>query len=561
KTAKSREDTELSRLRNELQNKINEFDDIKKANVSWISKDLESSRTKLLQELNNAEGIKNNNSSSKRALTDSKNNIERLGQEFLKAITTELSKEQTKNQNLGYGLYKLSQKENYTTSEVAKLQNAWENSETLLSKKQKKNNESTKQYLNNLFNEIKTQESAIKNVIVGFQEYVRDQLNQNYRIEAEKIFGIIKGYGEDTVGIQNITKWQQMIDDSVLNVDKELSNNFEKAMFDLIGTYPKNDPKSPFIKKRDRCIETYKSLKNLILTRENEILLAKGNKLAQKAQKTIDFINQNSNKFNSNQQIINLKNEINRAKKDWNDYVSTHEKNQFTAKDIKPKIELLENKLNQINPLLLPIAKQIANEKITQIDKNAKELEGIVRINFYLYEKTIIDEYIRQIKTHKDNLNSKLSENNWEHIYDELQKVNIKNNVDLLKEVIINNNHPKNSINKVLILASQFSLLTQSYDKNNVIRSFSDQFKFVSDKAITVRNQIKAFLDNNTSGAIDSVTAELLRQKLQELADKLRELKGSLIWFDNQGQNITNPQLRKLLSEIRENLNSVYSPY
>ena len=168
-------------------------------------------------------------------------------------------------------------------------------------------------------------------------------------------------------------------------------------------------------------------------------------------------------------------------------------------------------------------------KKLHKLIKNAKELEGIVRINFYLYEKTIIDEYIRQIKTHKDNLNSKLSENNWEHIYDELQKVNIKNNVDLLKEVIINNNHPKNSINKVLILASQFSLLTQSYDKNNVIRSFSDQFKFVSDRAITVRNQIKAFLDNNTNGVIDSVTVELLKQKLQELADKLLELKGSLI--------------------------------
>lgn len=198
-------------------------------------------------------------------------------------------------------------------------------------------------------------------------------------------------------------------------------------------------------------------------------------------------------------------------------------------------------------------------KKLHKLIKNAKELEGIVRINFYLYEKTIIDEYIRQIKTHKDNLNSKLSENNWEHIYDELQKVNIKNNVDLLKEVIINNNHPKNSINKVLILASQFSLLTQSYDKNNVIRSFSDQFKFVSDRAITVRNQIKAFLDNNTNGVIDSVTVELLKQKLQELADKLLELKGSLIWFDSKGQNITNPQLRNYYQKFVKTL-IVYIP-
>ena len=55
-----------------------------------------------------------------------------------------------------------------------------------------------------------------------------------------------------------------MIDDCVLNVDKELSNNFEKAMSYLIGTYPKNDPKSPFIEKRDRCIEKCNSLVELI---------------------------------------------------------------------------------------------------------------------------------------------------------------------------------------------------------------------------------------------------------------------------------------------------------
>lgn len=145
-----------------MQSKIEEFGPIRNTNFSWISSKLETTKNKLAEELTKADAIKNNPSSSKQALKDSSQQVQKLGNELLKTITEEFGKVETKNSNIGYRLFKLAQAEQFNNSDVDKLKNAWEEKQTLLSKKQKLGNQSTKDYLTQLSTEMSTQESTIK---------------------------------------------------------------------------------------------------------------------------------------------------------------------------------------------------------------------------------------------------------------------------------------------------------------------------------------------------------------------------------------------------------------
>ncbi|MEX1817999.1 hypothetical protein VZ236_01350 [Metamycoplasma hominis] len=359
KAKKSSIDNELKLLKDDLQSKIEEFGPIRNTNFSWISSKLETAKNKLAEELVKADAIKNNPSSSKQALKDSSQQVQKLGNELLKVITEELGKVETKNSNIGYRLFKLAQAEQFNNSDVDKLKNAWEEKQTLLLKKQKPSNQSTKEYLTQLSTEMSTQESTIKKVIVNIQRHIRDSLNRNYRLEADKLIGNIKRDYGDKVGIENLQKWQNLMGNSVLSVDDSLKDDFNKALRVLVGDYTKNPPVSSwFIDERNRSIENYKNLKNLILVRENEILLDKAKDLDKRAERTIKLVDENINSLG--QDAKRLKQEILNAKNDLSNFTLNHQKNQFTAKEIKPKISLLENKLNEINKYLPPIMKQKA---------------------------------------------------------------------------------------------------------------------------------------------------------------------------------------------------------
>ncbi|QKX36435.1 hypothetical protein HU153_00255 [Metamycoplasma hominis] len=365
---KSSIDNELRPLRNDLQSKIDDFGPIRNTNFSWISSKLETAKNKLAKELTKADAIKNNPSSSKQALKDSSQQVQKLGNELLKTITEELGKAETKNSNIGYRLFKLAQAEQFNNTDVDKLKNAWEERQTLISKKQKPNNQSTKDYLTQLSTEMSTQESTIKKVIMDIQAHIRNNLNIQYRSEAQKLIDNMKRFYGDKVGIESLQNWQDFMDYSVLNVDDTLKDDFNKALRVLVGDYTKNPPVSSwFINKRNRSIENYQNLRNLILIRENEILLDKAKDLDKRAEKTIKFVDENIN--NLGQRAKTLKQEILNAKKDLSNFTLNHQKNQFTAKEINPKISLLENKLNEINQYLLPIIKQKAVSKISEIEK------------------------------------------------------------------------------------------------------------------------------------------------------------------------------------------------
>ncbi|MGC7154141.1 hypothetical protein ACP0BH_01005 [Metamycoplasma hominis] len=554
KAKKSSIDNELKPLKDDLQSKIEEFGPIRNTNFSWISSKLENAKNKLAEELTKADAIKNNPSSSKQALKDSSQQVQKLGNELLKTITEELGKAETKNSNIGYRLFKLAQAEQFNNTDVDKLKNAWEERQTLLSKKQKLGNQSTKDYLTQLSTEMSTQESTIKKVIVNIQTHIRNNLNSQYRLEADKLIANMKrGYG-DKVGIESLQKWQDLMDDSVLSVDDSLKDDFNKALRVLVGDYTKNPPVSSwFINKRNRSIENYQNLRNLILVRENEILLDKAKDLDKRAEKTIKFVDENIN--NLGQRAKTLKQEILNAKKDLSNFTLNHQKNQFTAKDITPKISLLENKLNEINQYLLPIIKQKAQSKISEIEKNKKELEDIIRSNFYLWEKNEINKYISELTNKQVNLRSNINfENKWESIKDTLDNLNIKENVSLLKEVIINNSNAQYSINRILSTVPEFIKVAQTTRSNN-LRSLSEQFKFVLLDINKYLKEVKKILDENKTLNKDNITK--LNEKIRLFVDKSRELKESLRWFDRQNENISDQGIKNKLDEVRELLKNV----
>uniref|UniRef100_UPI00193BF377 hypothetical protein n=1 Tax=Metamycoplasma hominis TaxID=2098 RepID=UPI00193BF377 len=554
KAKKSSIDNELNPLKNDLQSKIEEFGPIRNTNFSWISSRLETAKNKLAEELAKADAIKNNPSSSKQALKDSSQQVQKLGNELLKTITEELGKAETKNSNIGYRLFKLAQAEQFNNTDVDKLKNAWEEKQTLLSKKQKPGNQSTKDYLTQLSTEMSTQESAIKKVIVDIQAHIRNNLNSQYRLEADKLIANMKrGYG-DKVGIESLQKWQDLMNDSVLSVDDTLKDDFNKALRVLVGDYTKNPPVSSwFINKRNRSIENYQNLRNLILVRENEILLDKAKDLDKRAEKTIKFVDENIN--NLGQDAKRLKQEILNAKKDLSNFTLNHQKNQFTAKDITPKISLLENKLNEINQYLLPIIKQKAVSKISEIEKNKKELEDIIRSNFYLWEKVEINKYISELTNKQVNLRSNINfENKWESIKDTLDNLNIKENVSLLKEVIINNSNAQYSINKILLTVPEFIKVAQTTRSNN-LRSLSEQFKYTLLSIDNSWKEVKKILDENKTLSRENITK--LNEKIKLFVDRSRELKESLRWFDNFHENISDQRIKNKLDEVRELLKNV----
>nr|WP_277872499.1 hypothetical protein [Metamycoplasma hominis] len=554
KAKKSSIDNELRPLKNDLQSKIEEFGPIRNTNFSWISSKLETTKNKLAEELTKADAIKNNPSSSKQALKDSSQQVQKLGNELLKTITEEFGKVETKNSNIGYRLFKLAQAEQFNNSDVDKLKNAWEEKQTLLSKKQKLGNQSTKDYLTQLSTEMSTQESTIKKVIVNIQAHIRNNLNSQYRLEADKLIANMKrGYG-DKVGIESLQKWQDLMDDSVLSVDDSLKDDFNKALRVLVGDYTKNPPVSSwFINKRNRSIENYQNLRNLILVRENEILLDKAKDLDKRAEKTIKFVDENINSLD--QRAKRLKQEILNAKKDLSNFTLNHQKNQFTAKDITPKISLLENKLNEINQYLLPIIKQKAQSKISEIEKNKKELEDIIRSNFYLWEKNEINKYISELTNKQVDLRSNINfENKWESIKDKLDNLNIKENVSLLKEVIINNSNAQYSINRILSTVPEFIKVAQTTRSNN-LRSLSEQFKFTLLNIDKDLKEVKKILDENKTLSRENITK--LNEKIKLFVDRSRELKESLRWFDNFHENISDQRIKNKLDEVRELLKNV----
>ncbi|CAX37187.1 Lmp1 protein [Metamycoplasma hominis ATCC 23114] len=555
KAKKSSIDNELRPLKNDLQSKIEEFGPIRNTNFSWISSKLETTKNKLAEELTKADAIKNNPSSSKQALKDSSQQVQKLGNELLKTITEEFGKVETKNSNIGYRLFKLAQAEQFNNSDVDKLKNAWEEKQTLLSKKQKLGNQSTKDYLTQLSTEMSTQESTIKKVIVNIQAHIRNNLNSQYRLEADKLIANMKrGYG-DKVGIESLQKWQDLMDDSVLSVDDSLKDDFNKALRVLVGDYTKNPPVSSwFINKRNRSIENYQNLRNLILVRENEILLDKAKDLDKRAEKTIKFVDENINSLD--QRAKRLKQEILNAKNDLSNFTLNHQKNQFTAKDITPKISLLENKLNEINQYLLPIIKEKAVSKISEIEKNKKELEDIIRSNFYLWEKVEINKYISELTNKQVELRSNINfENKWESIKDTLDNLNIKENVSLLKEVIINNSNAQYSINRILSTVPEFIKVAQTTRSNN-LRSLAEiQFKPTLLDIDKNLKEVKKILDENKTLNSDNIAK--LNEKIRLLVDRSRELKESLRWFDRQNENISDQRIKNKLDEVRELLKNV----
>ncbi|AYK04415.1 hypothetical protein D9D13_00260 [Metamycoplasma hominis] len=551
---KSSIDNELRPLRNDLQSKIDDFGPIRNTNFSWISSKLETAKNKLAEELTKADAIKNNPSSSKQALKDSSQQVQKLGNELLKTITEELGKAETKNSNIGYRLFKLAQAEQFNNSDVDKLKNAWEERQTLISKKQKPKNQSTKDYLTQLSTEMSTQESTIKKVIMDIQAHIRNNLNIQHRSEAQKLIDNMKRFYGDKVGIESLQKWQDLMDDSVLNVDDTLKDDFNKALRVLVGDYTKNPPVSSwFINKRNRSIENYQNLRNLILVRENEILLDKAKDLDKRAEKTIKFVDENIN--NLGQRAKTLKQEILNAKKDLSNFTLNHQKNQFTAKEINPKISLLENKLNEINQYLLPIIKQKAVSKISEIEKNKKELEDIIRSNFYLWEKNEINKYISELTNKQVDLRSNINfERNWESIKDKLDNLNIKENVSLLKEVIINNSNAQYSINRILSTVPEFIKVAQTTRSNN-LRSLSEQFKFTLLNIDKDLKEVKKILDENKTLSRENITK--LNEKIKLFVDRSRELKESLRWFDNFHENISDQRIKNKLDEVRELLKNV----
>ena len=554
KAKKSSIDNELKPLKDDLQSKIEEFGPIRNTNFSWISSKLENAKNKLAEELTKADAIKNNPPSSKQALKDSSQQVQKLGNELLKTITEELGKAETKNSNIGYRLFKLAQAEQFNNTDVDKLKNAWEERQTLISKKQKLGNQSTKDYLTQLSTEMSTQESTIKKVIVNIQAHIRNNLNSQYRLEADKLIANMKrGYG-DKVGIESLQKWQDLMDDSVLSVDDSLKDDFNKALRVLVGDYTKNPPvSSRFINKRNRSIENYQNLRNLILVRENEILLDKAKDLDKRAEKTIKFVDENINSLD--QRAKTLKQEILNAKNDLSNFTLNHQKNQFTAKDITPKISLLENKLNEINQYLLPIIKQKAQSKISEIEKNKKELEDIIRSNFYLWEKNEINKYISELTNKQVDLRSNINfERNWESIKDKLDNLNIKENVSLLKEVIINNSNAQYSINRILSTVPEFIKVAQTTRSNN-LRSLSEQFKFTLLNIDKDLKEVKKILDENKTLSRENITK--LNEKIKLFVDRSRELKESLRWFDNFHENISDQRIKNKLDEVRELLKNV----
>ncbi|WP_277872591.1 hypothetical protein [Metamycoplasma hominis] len=554
KAKKSSIDNELRPLKNDLQSKIDEFGPIRNTNFSWISSKLETAKNKLAEELTKADAIKNNPSSSKQALKDSSQQVQKLGNELLKTITEELGKVETKNSNIGYRLFKLAQAEQFNNTDVDKLKNAWEEKQTLLSKKQKQGNQSTKDYLTQLSTEMSTQESTIKKVIVDIQAHIRNNLNIQHRSGAQKLIDNMKTFYGDKVGIESLQKWQDLMDDSVLNVDDTLKDDFNKALRVLVGDYTKNPPVSSwFINKRNRSIENYQNLINLILVRENEILLDKAKDLDKRAEKTIKFVDENINSLD--QRAKRLKQEILNAKNDLSNFTLNHQKNQFTAKEINPKISLLENKLNEINQYLLPIIREKAKSKISEIEKNKKELEDIIRSNFYLWEKNEINKYISELTNKQVELRSNINfENKWESIKDTLDNLNIKENVSLLKEVIINNSNAQYSINKILLTVPEFIKVVQTTRSNN-LRSLSEQFKFVLLDINKYLKEVKKILDENKTLNKDNITK--LNEKIRLFVDKSRELKESLRWFDRQNENISDQTVKNKLDEVRELLKNV----
>ncbi|MGC7187219.1 hypothetical protein ACP0CJ_00955, partial [Metamycoplasma hominis] len=554
KAKKSSIDNELKPLKDDLQSKIEEFGPIRNTNFSWISSKLENAKNKLAEELTKADAIKNNPSSSKQALRDSSQQVQKLGNELLKTITEELGKAETKNSNIGYRLFKLAQAEQFNNSDVDKLKNAWDERQTLISKKQKPNNQSTKDYLTQLSTEMSTQESTIKKVIMDIQAHIRNNLNIQHRSEAQKLIDNMKRFYGDKVGIESLQKWQDLMDDSVLNVDDTLKDDFNKALRVLVGDYTKNPPVSSwFINKRNRSIENYQNLRNLILVRENEILLDKAKDLDKRAEKTIKFVDENIN--NLGQRAKTLKQEILNAKKDLSNFTLNHQKNQFTAKEINPKISLLENKLNEINQYLLPIIKQKAVSKISEIEKNKKELEDIIRSNFYLWEKNEINKYISELTNKQVDLRSNINfERNWESIKDKLDNLNIKENVSLLKEVIINNSNAQYSINRILSTVPEFIKVAQTTRSNN-LRSLSEQFKFTLLNIDKDLKEVKKILDENKTLSRENITK--LNEKIKLFVDRSRELKESLRWFDNFHENISDQRIKNKLDEVRELLKNV----
>ncbi|MGC7164139.1 hypothetical protein, partial [Metamycoplasma hominis] len=554
KAKKSSIDNELRPLKNDLQSKIEEFGPIRNTNFSWISSKLETTKNKLAEELTKADAIKNNPSSSKQALKDSSQQVQKLGNELLKTITEEFGKVETKNSNIGYRLFKLAQAEQFNNSDVDKLKNAWEERQTLISKKQKPKNQSTKDYLTQLSTEMSTQESTIKKVIMDIQAHIRNNLNIQHRSEAQKLIDNMKRFYGDKVGIESLQKWQDLMDDSVLNVDDTLKDDFNKALRVLVGDYTKNPPVSSwFINKRNRSIENYQNLRNLILVRENEILLDKAKDLDKRAEKTIKFVDENIN--NLGQRAKTLKQEILNAKKDLSNFTLNHQKNQFTAKEINPKISLLENKLNEINQYLLPIIKEKAVSKISEIEKNKKELEDIIRSNFYLWEKNEINKYISELTNKQVDLRSNINfERNWESIKDKLDNLNIKENVSLLKEVIINNSNAQYSINRILSTVPEFIKVAQTTRSNN-LRSLSEQFKFTLLNIDKDLKEVKKILDENKTLSRENITK--LNEKIKLFVDRSRELKESLRWFDNFHENISDQRIKNKLDEVRELLKNV----
>ncbi|MGC7155306.1 hypothetical protein [Metamycoplasma hominis] len=555
KAKKSSIDNELKPLKNDLQSKIEEFGPIRNTNFSWISSKLENAKNKLAEELTKADAIKNNPSSSKQALKDSSQQVQKLGNELLKTITEELGKIETKNSNIGYRLFKLAQAEQFNNSDVDKLKNAWEEEQTLISKKQKPNNQSTKDYLTQLSTEMNTQESTIKKVIVNIQAHIRNSLNIQYRREADKLIANMKRDYGDKVGIASLQKWQNLMNDSVLNVDNSLKDDFNEALTVLVGDYTKNPPVlSSFINKRNSFIDNYKNLRNLILVRENEILLDKAKDLDKRAEKTIKFVDENINSLD--QRAKRLKQEILNAKNDLSNFTLNHQKTQFTAKDITPKISLLENKLNEINQYLLPRIKEKAQSKISEIEKNKKELEDIIRSNFYLWEKVEINKYISELTNKQVELRSNINfENKWESIKDTLDNLNIKENVSLLKEVIINNSNAQYSINKILLTISEFIEVAKT-TRSNDLRSLAEiQFKPTLLDIDSSWKEVKKILDENKTLSRENITK--LNEKIKLFVDKSRELKESLRWFDNFHENISDQRIKNKLDEVRELLKNV----
>ncbi|AKJ52328.1 hypothetical protein [Metamycoplasma hominis] len=555
KAKKSSIDNELKPLKDDLQSKIEEFGPIRNTNFSWISSKLETAKNKLAEELTKADAIKNNPSSSKQALKDSSQQVQKLGNELLKTITEELGKVETKNSNIGYRLFKLAQAEQFNNSDVDKLKNAWEERQTLISKKQKPGNQSIKDYLTQLSTEMSAQESTIKKVIVDIQAHIRNNLNIQHRSEAQKLIDNMKRYYGDKVGIESLQNWQDLMDHSVLNVDDSLKDDFNKALRVLVGDYTKNPPVSSwFINKRNRSIENYQNLRNLILVRENEILLDKAKDLDKRAEKTIKFVDENIN--NLGQRAKTLKQEILNAKKDLSNFTLNHQKNQFTAKEINPKISLLENKLNEINQYLLPIIKQKAVSKISEIEKNKKELEDIIRSNFYLWEKNEINKYISELTNKQVDLRSNINfERNWESIKDKLDNLNIKENVSLLKEVIINNSNAQYSINRILLTISEFIKVAKTTRSNN-LRSLAEiQFKPTLLDIDKNLKEVKKILDENKTLSRENITK--LNEKIKLFVDRSRELKESLRWFDRQNENISDQRIKNKLDEVRELLKNV----